>query len=62
MNAGHMAPRTAREAAQLLADRGKHSHLHAEDETICVSGHCTPTPAVLGSSLLPQPFKVGRYL
>jgi len=43
------APRTAREAAELLAAQGKHSHLHAEHETICISGHCTPTPTVIGT-------------
>ncbi|WP_217545581.1 hypothetical protein [Streptomyces sp. GbtcB6] len=37
VNAGHMAPRTAREAAQFLAQQGKHSHLHAEHETVCIS-------------------------
>ncbi len=52
-NADHVAPRTAHEAAELLAARGLHSHLHSEGENVCVSGHCVPTPAVLGSSLLP---------
>ncbi|MFJ2515607.1 hypothetical protein ACIPEL_36320 [Streptomyces griseoviridis] len=42
----------AREIAQALAQQGKHSHLHAEGESTCISGHCSPTPAVLGTSLL----------
>ena len=52
VNAGHMAPRTAREAAQLLAQQGEHSHLHAEHESVCVSGMCTPIPAILGTGLV----------
>lgn len=47
----HVAPRTAREAAELLAAQGKHSHLHAEHETVCISGHCTPALAILGAPL-----------
>ena len=62
VNAGHMAPRTAREAAQLLAQQGKHSHLHAEHETACISGHCAPIPTVLGTSLLASPAAIRRYL
>ncbi|MFJ3794949.1 hypothetical protein ACIPSJ_01535 [Streptomyces sp. NPDC090088] len=62
MNAGHAAPRTAREAAQLLAQQGKHSHLHAEHETVCISGHCTVIPTVLGTSLRPEPTAIRRYL
>ncbi|MET9729705.1 hypothetical protein ABZZ79_03260 [Streptomyces sp. NPDC006458] len=42
-----MARLTAREAAQLLAQQGRHSHLHSEHETVCISGDCIPTPAVL---------------
>ncbi|MER7930494.1 hypothetical protein ABTY96_46550 [Streptomyces sp. NPDC096057] len=47
-----MAPRTAREAAQLLAQQGKHSHLHAEHESVCISAMCTPIPSILGTSLV----------
>lgn len=67
-NTGHMAPRTAREAAALLAQQGKHSHLHAEHETVCISGHCTPALNVLGRRLLtpadtrPAGFNPGGYL
>ncbi|WP_435209586.1 hypothetical protein [Streptomyces sp. bgisy034] len=61
-NAGHMAPRTAREAAELLAQQGKHSHLHAEHETVCISGHCTLVPTVLDISMRPEPTAISRYL
>jgi hypothetical protein len=61
-NAGHMAPRTALEAAELLAQQGKHSHLHSEHESVCISGHCTPMPRVLGTSLQPVPASIRRYL
>ncbi|MEU4169455.1 hypothetical protein AB0F46_21590 [Streptomyces sp. NPDC026665] len=64
-----MAPRTAQEAAELLAQRGRHSHLSSEGYTVCVSHRCTPTPNVLGTSLLipadtrPAGFKLtGDYL
>lgn len=65
---GHMAPRTAAEAAQILAQWGHHSHLHSEGDSLCISGNCAPTPAVLGTSLLkpadtrPAGFKTGGYL
>ncbi len=61
MNAGHMPSRTAHEAAQLLADQGKHSHLHADHETTCISGNCIPVPTVL-AGLHPQPAATRRYL
>ncbi|MDT0477385.1 hypothetical protein RM863_35215 [Streptomyces sp. DSM 41014] len=51
----HHAPSTALAAARLLAAQGHHSHLHSEAETTCVSGHCAPTPAVLGTTLLTTP-------
>jgi hypothetical protein len=35
-------PRTALEAAQQLADEGKHVHYVAEAESVCISQHCTP--------------------
>ncbi|MFF9279526.1 hypothetical protein [Streptomyces griseosporeus] len=56
-----MAPRTASEAAQLLAQSGKHAHLHSDHETICVSDACTPVPSVL-SGLIPSPAPHQRYL
>ena len=66
---GHMAPRTAAEAAQILAQQGRHSHLHSEGYSVCVSRDCTPTPGVLGTRLLqpadarPTGFKpIGGYL
>ncbi len=34
------APRTAWEAAKLLAAEGKHVHHVAEGESVCVSRHC----------------------
>lgn len=51
-----MAPFTAEQAAQVLAQQGKHSHLHVENESVCISGNCTPTPAVLGTHLLTPPY------
>lgn len=36
------APRTAREAAQQLADAGHHVHYVAWGESVCITGHCTP--------------------
>ncbi|WP_326728982.1 hypothetical protein [Streptomyces phaeochromogenes] len=47
-----MAPATATEAATVLAQCGKHSHLRSEDESVCISGHCAPAATVLGTSLL----------
>lgn len=35
-------PTAARQVAQQLADDGHHSHLHADGETVCLSGHCQP--------------------
>lgn len=34
------APRTAWEAAELLAAEGKHVHHVAEGDSVCVSKHC----------------------
>ncbi|MGW4728864.1 hypothetical protein ACWEQC_06735 [Streptomyces shenzhenensis] len=67
-NAGHMAPRTAREAAHLLAAQGKHAHYVAEHETVCVSQLCTQVPPILSANLLtpadtrPAGFRPGGQL
>ncbi|MYW48852.1 hypothetical protein [Streptomyces sp. SID161] len=38
---GHHTPaRTAEEAARRLAALGHHVHLHASNESRCISGHC----------------------
>jgi hypothetical protein len=37
------APRSATEAAQLLAREGKHVHLVSEGEPTCLKGSCFPT-------------------
>lgn len=37
------APRTAWEAAQQLAAEGKHVHYSASGQSVCITGHCTPT-------------------
>lgn len=66
--ADHTAPRTAAEAAELLAQDSLHSHLSSEGESVCISGHCPPASAILGTSLLrpadtrPAGFTAGRHL
>lgn len=61
-NASHAAPRTALEAAQLLAQLGEHSHLHSEHQSTCVSDDCEPTPTVLHGIGALAPFKPGGIL
>lgn len=41
------APRTAAEAAHLLAKRGKHVHIVSEGHSTCLAGTCGPTPLPL---------------
>jgi hypothetical protein len=38
------APRSAAEAAHLLAREGKHVHLVSDGEPTCLKGCCGPTP------------------
>jgi hypothetical protein len=41
------APRSATEAAHLLAREGKHVHLVSEGEPTCLKGCCYPAPVPL---------------
>lgn len=41
------APRSAAEAAHLLAREGRHVHLVSEGETTCLKACCGPTPVEL---------------
>lgn len=36
-------PHAARQVAEQLATAGAHSHLTTEDQSICLSGLCSPT-------------------
>ena len=45
------APRTAAEAAHLLASEGKHVHLVSEAHSTCLAGACGPTPVELPASV-----------
>jgi hypothetical protein len=41
------APRSAAEAAHLLAREGKHVHLISEGHRTCLKGCCDPAPVLL---------------
>ncbi|MET7779579.1 hypothetical protein ABZU94_29785 [Streptomyces mirabilis] len=41
------APRSAAEAAHLLAKQGEHVHLVSDGEPTCLKGCCYPTPVAI---------------
>ncbi|MEW2161432.1 hypothetical protein AB0912_00245 [Streptomyces sp. NPDC007084] len=45
------APRSADEAAHLLAREGRHVHLVSEGESHCLKGACGPVPVELPSTV-----------
>jgi hypothetical protein len=47
MPATNEAPRSATEAAHLLAKTGAHVHLVSDGEPTCLKGCCGPTPVQL---------------
>lgn len=54
MPATTKAPRSAAEAAHLLAKQGKHVHLISEGHSSCIAATCGPKP-------LPIPEKVREH-
>lgn len=45
------APRSAAEAAHLLAKDGAHVHLVSEGHSTCVAATCGPTPVLIPSAV-----------
>ncbi|MFJ8023352.1 hypothetical protein [Streptomyces sp. NPDC096311] len=52
MPATTAAPRSAAEAAHLLAKTGAHVHLVSEGEATCLKGCCFPNPVTLPVAVL----------
>jgi hypothetical protein len=52
MPADTQAPRSAAEAAHLLAKQGKHVHLISDGEPSCLKGCCYPSPVPLPAAVL----------
>ncbi|NUP16616.1 MAG: hypothetical protein HOZ81_11005 [Streptomyces sp.] len=48
------APRSATEAAHLLAREGKHVHIVSDGHSSCLAGACGPTPVELPSAVREQ--------
>lgn len=46
------APRSAAEAAHLLAREGKHVHLISDGEPKCLRGGCYPSPVAIPPAVL----------